>query len=205
MGDPGFEPPRMPHHDLELADQPDRTRDTDALIVRAEVRHSRAKIAGITAAAMVALAVLVTVLLVWGPGSPLAQPAPTPSGTTASSPVSTEPPALPERFDTWTREEAATLPPSTDDELRAATAVYTQNGQPSVLLIVARPVADMEQFLLSLGAGEITPIGSGWCAAYDGQPLCGVVRGDTGWAVSPLADQDRNVLVRIAVKAAEAG
>jgi len=214
---PGFEPPQMPRPEesrpLQDRTGPDRDHDaepsTDEIVVRpTDPAPSRSRWLLVGGAALAVL-VLIGALLVWGPGSPLG---PSDGGTPgASSPPSAtapQPPVLPERFDTFTRQPDSTGPTASsteDDDLAVATATYTQNGQPSVLLIAARPVDDMEQFLLSLGAGRMTPTGSGVCASYDEVPLCGVAVDGVGWAVSPLADQDGAELVRIATLAAEAG
>lgn len=215
--DPGFEPPQMPHHE-DTTPGNDRHDDVgahtsgtgDEIVVRdGASSRSRLRTGLLVGGAAVVVLVLVAVLLVWGPGSPLGPPGgdESPGQSAAASTIAPTPPALPEQFDTFTLQPDSaptTSAAAPDDDLAVATATYTQNGQASILLVAAQPVDDMEQFLLSLGASEITPTGSGVCASYDGVPLCGVVRDNTGWAVSPLARQKTTELVRIAGLAADA-
>ena len=200
-----FEPPTMPGS--ASAEQDPRPRQSPDELVTGEDRpHSHRRLWITAAVAVLVLVLIVAGLLIWGPGSPFR---PTDGDSSPSASVSTgplEPPPLPERFDNYVRQVDASpsADPTEGDDLAAATAVYTVNGQPAILLIGARPVTEMSLFLLSLGATDPAPVGDGWCALYGGESLCGVQRDDTAWVVSPLTDLTDEDLLAIAASAAAA-
>lgn len=211
--DQRHDPPQMPGQ-LSSSDmdqrRPRADREpgpVDEIVVRDDGGHvPRLRAWLLVGGAGVVVLVLIGVLLVWGPGSPFGRTdGGDPSTSAAHSTSAPHPPTLPTQFATFTLQPGDAPPTAAPgDDLAVATGSYTQNGQPSILLVAAQPVDDLGKFLMSLGATDVTPIGSGTCATYNEAALCGVVRDGIAWAASPLADQTPAELVRIAELAAQA-
>lgn len=195
---PSFEPPRMPtgddHGRRRHGSVPDELDTHDDRSIERGFSPRRWMIA---AAAAVVAVLLILGLVLWGPGSPLRSPTPTPSSPVSSGPPTA--PVLPESFDQYIRQsEQNSADPDDEEDVAVATSIYTRNGQPALLVIAAVPVPDLPLFLGSLGATDPARVGEGWCATYDGEPLCGVTVDETAWLVSPLTDQTEDELIRLA-------
>ncbi|MGD7707432.1 hypothetical protein [Microlunatus sp. Y2014] len=210
-----FEPPQIPAPPTPggsdrspSVSEADRaaTGGVDVVAIRDKPRTPIARRLLLTLTGVLVVVAVIVAALAWGPGSPFVNP---PPGQTPGNSASTSEEVdltLPEQFSTFTRQTQTSPPPSPSggDDLATATAIYTQNGEPSILLIVAGPVTDMEAFLLSLGAVDILTVNDGWCATYEDVPLCGVMQGNTAVAVSPIAGQQEETLVRLAKEAVAA-
>lgn len=110
---------------------------------------------------------------------------------------------LPRSFGEYVRDDQTRVanPVEASGDVATASAYYNRNGARSVLVIGAEPVYDVEQFLLSIGLSDITPVGDGFCGAYTGVTMCAVLTDGIAVGAVGLDGQGRADLVEIAQQA----
>lgn len=142
----------------------------------------------------------------------LVGPPATPPGSSAST-VTSRPSAtpgttmaLPAGFGEYVRDDdpGVANPVEASGDVATASAYYNRNGVRSVLVIGAEPVYDVEQFLLSIGLSDITPVGDGFCGTYTEVELCAVLVDGIAVGAVGLQGQGRADLVAIAQQARSA-
>ena len=190
---------------------------SDAETLHAGPPERRSRTAPRRRVLLVVLAVLVVIALVltgyaFLRGRTLIDGSTTPSGSGAST-VSARPSAtpgstmtLPVGFGEYVRDDASRVanPVEASGDVATASAYYNRNGVRSVLVIGAEPVYDVEQFLLSIGLSDITPVGDGFCGNYTGVELCAVLVDGIAVGAVGLRGQGRADLVEIAQRARSA-
>lgn len=93
---------------------------------------------------------------------------------TPIAPEPTGPPVLPLRAGEYAREPGdATAPPDfgVDRSIRTSYAQYLINGEPGLLAVGARPVADEKQLFDTIKVRAQRQVGDGWCGREDTNDL----------------------------------
>lgn len=139
-----------------------------------------------------------------GPANPSRSGASTVSARPSATPGTTM--ALPSGFGEYVRDDDTRVanPVEASGDVATASAYYNRNGVRSVLVIGAEPVYDVEQFLLSIGLSDISPVGDGFCGTYTGVELCAVLVDGVAVGAVGLRGQERADLVEIAQQARSA-